>query len=302
MATLIANQALNMSSSSGLGIFDTEGGLDPLVYASYADGRQVVSVPGGYLDIASNVTTSGDESGVTFSGGITRLELQTDLSLDAPALWTLTGVPISFSGSVSISGDIIDMSIGISGIGTITASMNTATLEVLDFTDNFAGTSYNSFVEFLMRQGDSISGSAAGDTLAGFGGNDTINGKGGADKINGGAGNDAIIWGDGDTVNGAGGTDTLRLTADLDLVSLLNTRIANIETINMVGSGNDTLTLGTGDVLALSSTTNTVTIKGDTDDVVNIDTDLVTPTASGSFMRYQYGSAILLIESDVNVV
>src|SRR5687767_6766611 len=137
MATLIAKQALDMTSSSGLGIFDTDGGLDPLVYASYADGRQVVSVPGGYLDITANMNVTENMTGATFSGGISRLELQTGPSLDDPALWTLTGVPVSVSGSVSISGDIINMSIGISGIGTITASMDIGTLEVLDFTDDF---------------------------------------------------------------------------------------------------------------------------------------------------------------------
>lgn len=150
---------------------------------------------------------------------------------------------------------------------------------------------------------DVITGSSAANVLMGNGGNDVLDGKGGADKINGGAGNDTITWGKGDTINGAGGTDTLKLGVNLNLVSLSNTKITNIEAINMVGGGNDTLTLGTSDVLALSSTTNTVKIKGDTDDVVNIDiASLGTPTTSGGFMKYQYGSAILLIESDVNVV
>jgi hypothetical protein len=300
MATLIANQALNMSSSSGLGIFDTEGGLDPLVYASYADGRQVISVPGAYLDIASNVTTSEDLSGVTFSGGITRLELQTGLSLDAPALWTLTGVPMSFSGSVSFSGDIISMSISLSGIGSIEATMNTISGEVLGLTDNFSGTSYNSFVEFLMRQGDSITGSAASDTLAGFGGNDTINGKGGADKINGGAGSDTIIWGDGDAVNGGGGKDILKVGAALlDLTTLADNKIVNVETIKLAGT--TTLTLNLQDLLAFPG--DDLRVTGDGADTVNFDGTLDTGTTEGTFTRYSLGGgASLLIDSDINVI
>jgi hypothetical protein len=300
MATLIANQVLNMSSSSGLGIFDTDGGLDPLVHASYADGRQVVSVPGGYLDITANVSDSENASGATFSGGISRLELQTGSSLDAPAMWTLTGVPVSVSGSVSISGDNINMSIGISGIGTITASMDIGTLEVLDFTDNFSGTSYNSFVEFLMRQGDNITGSASSDTLAGFGGNDTINGKGGADKINGGAGSDTIIWGDGDVVNGGGGKDILKVGAALlDLTTLADNKIVNVETIKLAGT--TTLTLNLQDLLAFPG--DDLRVTGDGSDTVNFDGTLDTGTTEGTFTRYSLGGgASLLIDSDINVI
>src|SRR5688572_7760326 len=91
---------------------------------------------------------------------------------------------------------------------------------------------------FLFSGKDIFTGSASADQLNGYAGNDKINGGLGADKVNGGKGNDTIIWGDGDTINGAAGTDTLKLAVNLDLVSLPNAMIKNIETINMVGGDN----------------------------------------------------------------
>ena len=158
-------------------------------------------------------------------------------------------------------------------------------------------------LSYLFAGNDTFNGSASADQLNGYNGNDKINGGLGADRINGGAGNDTITWGNGDIVNGAAGTDVLKLSIDLNLVSLANTKIKNIETINMVGGGQNTLTIGTSDVLALSSSTDTIKITGDDNDIVNIDVpSLGTPTPQGAFMRYEFGLAILLIESDVNVV
>jgi Ca2+-binding RTX toxin-like protein len=164
-------------------------------------------------------------------------------------------------------------------------------------------TQSSAFLPFLFSGADILTGSASADQLNGYNGNDKINGGLGADRINGGAGNDTITWGNGDIVNGAAGTDVLKLSIDLNLVSLANTKIKNIETINMVGGGQNTLTIGTSDVLALSSSTDTIKITGDDNDIVNIDVpSLGTPTPQGAFMRYEFGLAILLIESDVNVV
>ncbi len=146
-------------------------------------------------------------------------------------------------------------------------------------------------------------GNPLANTLTGNSGKNILDGKGGADKINGGNGNDMLIWGSGDTVNGGAGIDTLKLSVNLNLVSLLNNKILNVETINMTGGGNDTLTLATGDVLALSSTTDTIKILGNAGDIVNIDRPtLGTPTEQGDYFRYKFGDAILLIHSNIEVV
>jgi Ca2+-binding RTX toxin-like protein len=165
------------------------------------------------------------------------------------------------------------------------------------------------FLPFLFSGKDTLTGSASADQLNGYNGNDKINGGLGADKVNGGAGNDTITWGDGDTVNGAAGTDVLKLLINLNLVSLANTKIRNIETIDMRGGRveGDDLELSITDVLALSSSTNTLRILGDANDRISIDTpSLGTPTVQGSFDRYVFSTgsatAIVLIESDINNV
>jgi Ca2+-binding RTX toxin-like protein len=301
MATLIANQPLDMTSSSGLGIFDTDGGLEPLVSASYADGQQVFSVPGGYMDVTSSVTTSESLMGATFSGGISRLELQTGPGIDDPALWTLTGVPLSFSGSFSFSDDI-SMSINIAGMGGIQSTMDFDSLEVANVTESFTGATYGSFVEYLMRQGDQITGSSGADRLSGFGGNDTINGKGGKDIVNGGTGNDTMVWGNGDTFFGGGGTDTIRIGAgDVDLTAVAQNKIVNTEQFDL-RIGAHTLTLNRGDVLDMSRT-DSVRILGDASDTVDIAGGFAEVGTLDGYTTYKLGDgAKLVIDQDIVVI
>jgi Ca2+-binding RTX toxin-like protein len=179
--------------------------------------------------------------------------------------------------------------------------------------------------------GNSINGTNNGDYLCGLGGNDTINGLGGNDnilgdsgndKLNGGegadvmnggtgtdivqgaAGNDIMIWGAGDTFNGGINMDTLKIVAgSVDLTNNTanpNSRLINIEQVDL-RAGAHTLKLGQADVLAMSPT-DQIKILGDGSDTVNIAGDQGTGTVVGLYTRYTVGSAVLLIDSDINVL
>jgi hypothetical protein len=158
---------------------------------------------------------------------------------------------------------------------------------------------------FLFSGKDTFNGSAGADQLNGYGGSDTMNGRGGSDRINGGAGNDTLVYGGGDILNGSGGTDTLKVTVtELALsnnTSNPNSRLLNFEKVTLK-SGDHTLTLGQADVLDMSSTS-TITILGDAGDTVRIvGTQNQGGSAPAGFTRYTIGSAILIIDSDINVV
>ena len=159
---------------------------------------------------------------------------------------------------------------------------------------------------YLFSGNDTFNGSASADQLNGFNGNDTMDGKGGADKINGGAGNDTLVYGAGDILNGSTGTlDTLRIKiSSVDLSNNTanpNTRLLNFEQVDM-RTGDHTLKLAKADVLDMSSTS-TLTILGDSGDTVNfVGTQVAGGSAPMGFTRYTLGSAILIIDSDVNVI
>jgi Ca2+-binding RTX toxin-like protein len=162
----------------------------------------------------------------------------------------------------------------------------------------------NLLFSYLFSGSDTFNGSNFADVLNGFGGNDTMNGKGGIDKLNGGAGNDTLIWGAGDTLNGAAGTDTLKVTVPtLDLTSAANpnNRLVSIEQVDLI-AGNHTLKLNQTDVLAMSPT-DQITILGGVGDTVNImGMQAEGGSAPAGFTRYTIGSAVLIIDSDINVL
>ena len=104
-------------------------------------------------------------------------------------------------------------------------------------------------------------------------------------------------------VDGEAGEDTLRmdgggLTLDLRLVP--DTRIRDVEIIDLTGSGDNTLFLQRGDVLAMSSN-GTLRIDGDAGDTLTV-ADAAgwtkTPDAGGYF-SYTNGGATLVVDMDV---
>jgi Ca2+-binding RTX toxin-like protein len=146
-----------------------------------------------------------------------------------------------------------------------------------------------------------LNGNDGNNILNGGAGNDTLDGKVGSDRLIGGTGNDTLVWGAGDTIDGGAGKDKLKVSENLDLVSLANAALKGIETIDMNGGGNNTLTLNQQDLLDLSTSTNALTVFGNAGDMVNA-TGFASAGVSGGFDRYTSGAAVLLVDQDLNVV
>ena len=133
---------------------------------------------------------------------------------------------------------------------------------------------------------------------------DLLVGNGGADVLRGGEGDDTLAISDLSFVRlvGGHGTDTLRLDGNgisLDLTTLADNRILDVEKIDLRGHGANTLTLSVRDVYNLSDSSNTITILKDAEDTAHIGAGW---TSSGSqvvdgvsFDRFVQGQATLLI-------
>ncbi|SGZ60811.1 Alkaline phosphatase [Bathymodiolus thermophilus thioautotrophic gill symbiont] len=142
-------------------------------------------------------------------------------------------------------------------------------------------------------QGDdndnTLIGSLANELFVAGLGNDTLIGNGGTDAFNAGAGDDTIVINDDNLaklssnplsgnllarVDGGSNTDTLKLEGSnlsLDLTNIDNSRIQDIEIIDLTGSGNNTLKLNLNDLLDISSETNVLKVMGDSGDKVDIE-------------------------------
>jgi Ca2+-binding RTX toxin-like protein len=143
-----------------------------------------------------------------------------------------------------------------------------------------------------------IKGNAGSDVLSGGGGNDTLDGGSDNDRLNGGADQDVLVWSaDSDTLNGGSGSDTVKITSgDADLAGDL---IRNVEIIDLRGGDSSTLTLTQSDVLAMSPT-GMVKIRGDAGDEV-LAAGFTQISDYQGYDRYKSGTAVLLVEADVEV-
>ena len=147
-------------------------------------------------------------------------------------------------------------------------------------------------------------GSAAIDALIGGLGDDELISDGGADVLIGGAGDDLlaivdVVFSSTRRIVGGNGTDTLRLDGNglsLDLTTIRDNRIVDIEVINLSGSGVNSLTLDVGEVLNLSSHSNTLTVRRNLDDTVSIGPGWTQGPNDGVFEVYTQGAAILRIQ------
>ncbi len=116
----------------------------------------------------------------------------------------------------------------------------------------------------------------ASELIQGTDGNDTLDGsQGGAVTLQGGAGNDTLIISDQHftSVDGGTGTDTLLWAggdATIDLANL-QSRIHNIEVLDLNHTSAVALTVSLADVVAITSAdNNTLLIKGDSKDSVHM--------------------------------
>ena len=146
------------------------------------------------------------------------------------------------------------------------------------------------------------------DILIGGQSGDTLISDGGPDVLRGGEGNDILAIPDANFDNtrrlvGGNGADTLRLDGSgisLDLTSIADNRIVDIEVLDITGNSPNSLTLDQLEVLNLSSTSNTVTVLRDNDDTVSFGEgwEPVADVVEGprTFQVFTQGAATLRIE------
>jgi hypothetical protein len=151
---------------------------------------------------------------------------------------------------------------------------------------------------------DILTGSAADESMVGGRGNDILDSNGGADVLYGGAGNDSFLVDDPGffRLDGGSGEDTLEMDGDLDLTSIANNKVENIEAIDITGSGDNELSLGLHDVLDCTDGDNELKILGDSGDSVSLTDGTWTHTGtSDGFDTYTCSTASLLVDSDIDL-
>ncbi len=154
---------------------------------------------------------------------------------------------------------------------------------------------------------ETLTGSASANDMVGGLGDDILDGKGGADVLIGGAGNDRLAVSDLTfaRVHGGTGTDTMALDGagiTLDLSAASNSRIQDIEAIDITGSGNNTLILSSLEVLNLSTTSNTVRVDGDAGDIIDLGPEAwADGGTSGGYTTYTFGQAKVLVDDELTI-
>ncbi len=138
----------------------------------------------------------------------------------------------------------------------------------------FGGDYTESVTDAGTTAGDTLTGTAGGNVMIGNQGDDVLVGNGGNDVLRGGQGNDLMTVSNTSfkRVIGGSGSDTLRLDGAsllLDLTTLGENRITDVEIIDITGSGNNTLTLNYSDVVNISSDANRLLVRRNAGDLVN---------------------------------
>jgi glucose/arabinose dehydrogenase len=149
------------------------------------------------------------------------------------------------------------------------------------------------------------------DNLTGIGNalDNILVGNRGANLLKGLAGDDTLVWSASDRYNGGAGSDTLRVSGDgitIDLRAVENTRILNVEVIDLSRGGDNTLKLKLRDLLDLSSTTDTLRVDGDAGDTVRRAGDWVqgadVTIGANNYFSYTRGAGTLLVDTDISVI
>lgn len=227
----------------------------------------VIGASGG--DAAGNSIDHAGESYVIFGGS--SLPETIPLSSAETSGIVLFGSDVSgYSGfSVSRAGDVDgdgfdDVLIGAHNTGI------TGRTYLVRGGNNFT----NSVTHPGTATGETLTGTTSTNRMVGGRGNDTLLGNGGADVLIGGQGNDILAVKDlaFRRIMGGTGSDTLRLDGAgllLNLTTIKDNILQDIEVVDISGSGNNTLTLTYREVLNQSDSSNTLTVRLNAGDVVN---------------------------------
>jgi Ca2+-binding RTX toxin-like protein len=134
-------------------------------------------------------------------------------------------------------------------------------------------------------------------------------GNRGANLLKGRGGDDTMVWSASDRYNGGAGSDTLRISGGgitIDLRTVENSRILNVEVIDLAGGGDNTLKLRLRDLLDVSSTTDTLRVDGDTGDTVRRAADWMQGAdltiGANDYSSYTRGTGTLLVDTDISVI
>ncbi len=154
---------------------------------------------------------------------------------------------------------------------------------------------------------NTLSGDATANHILGGVGDDLLRGAGGEDVLRGGQGDDLLEITDllFQRLDGGRGSDTLRLAGEglhLDLTTIPDNRLTEIEAIDISGSGDNQLTIGNvREVLNISETSNRLVVYRDGGDIVDRGdgwSATGTETIDGiDFRRFTLGAAELLVEN-----
>ena len=175
---------------------------------------------------------------------------------------------ISVSGTGDIDGDgFDDLLIGAYGADLSAYDLYSGEAYVI-FGDASFGPTFN-------PGNDVLTGNAGANQLVGGPGDDSLIGNGGADVLRGGEGDDLLAVSDAGFADVAGGNghDILRLDGsgwDLNLTTIPDQRIVDIERLNVSGTGANSVTVNQLEVLNISTDSNTLIVDGDANDSVTL--------------------------------
>ena len=169
------------------------------------------------------------------------------------------------------------------------------------------------FLGDVLMDSGIFSGTSGADNLVGSNGADVIDTMGGADSVNSGAGDDVIkvIGVDFFRIDGGRGFDVLELTGaglSLDLTMIGNSKIKDIESIDLTGTGDNSLTLNSLELRALGGLVEggktKLIVEGDGGDGL-VTTDIweengVVDYGGESYNLYEQGSFQLLVDREIN--
>jgi len=131
---------------------------------------------------------------------------------------------------------------------------------------------------------DLVSNVSMGDTVRTYAGNDKI----------------SIVSNDFSLIDGGSGADTLTLSLNLDLTTIADNKIQNIEVIDL-GANAITLKMALADVLAISGGTGALKIKGNAG-TWDQESGWTFMGSADGFETYTKGAATVLVQNELNVV